>query len=197
MSHWNDPDVDKKNTCPFCRQIAPRDGTDQAYNYRKTRAEANDPVAMTDLGVYLHEDKRDYDGALKWWNKAAAMGDAEAHYELSVAYYEGKMISKDATKEKYHLEDAALRGHVIARSNLAMHEGEQGNRERAVRHFMISASQGHDGALASIRKYYTKGFVTKEQFECALRAHQAAVDATRSQQRAIAPAYDEWWNITK
>jgi hypothetical protein len=33
------------------------------------------------------------------------------------------------------------------------------------------------------RDWYAKGIVTKDKFEEVLRAHQAAVDATRSEQR--------------
>jgi TPR repeat protein len=51
---------------------------------------------MTSLGIDLHIQKQDYVGALEMWNRAAALGDANAHYELSVAYYEGKMVPKDA-----------------------------------------------------------------------------------------------------
>jgi hypothetical protein len=163
---------------------------DQIGVYLQRRADANDPIAMTDLGVYLRDDKQDNDGALEWWNKAAALGHADAHFQLSLAYFEGKMVPKDETKEKYHLEEAAIRGHEIARGNLALYEDERDNHDRAVRHAMIAASQGHDGALDSIRDWCADGIVTKEQLSEALRAHQAAVDAMRSEQRDMAPVYD-------
>jgi hypothetical protein len=58
-----------------------------------------------------------------------------------------------------------------------------------MKHAIIAAAQGHDVALESIRNWYVKGFVTKEQFCESRLAHQAAVDATRSQHRDAAPAY--------
>lgn len=194
MSLWGVSDNDKLNTCPFCRQIAPR--THQLDNYLQRRVEANDPAAMTQLGDQRVQEQN-YHGALEMWNKAAALGDADAHYQLAVAYYNEAVLPKDAAKEKYHLEEAAIRGHVMARNNLAVLENECGNRDRAIRHFMIAASQGHDGALATIREWYVKGFVTKDQFAQALRAHKAAVDATKSEQRANAPAHEDWLPFTE
>jgi hypothetical protein len=79
----------------------------------------------------------------------------------------------------------------LARTSLAIYEDARGNRDRCIRHMMIAASQGHDLALEAIRKFYAKGIVTKDKFEEALRAHQAAVDATRSEQRANVPANNE------
>jgi TPR repeat protein len=181
-------DEEKRNTCPFCRQFAPRDA-DQVDDYRQQRIEADDPVAMIYLGNHFHFIKHDDGGALKWWNKAAVLGNAEAHSRLAFAYHEGKMVPKDATKEKYHLEEAAIKGHALARTNLAVIEHGDGNFDRCIRHMMIAAFQGHDEALEAIRKWYAKGIVTKDKFEEALRAHQDAVDATKSEQRANVPAH--------
>ena len=37
--------------------------------------------------------------------------------------------------------------------------------------------------MKAVRQGFEKGLVSKEDFEAALRGHQAAVDATKSQQR--------------
>eukprot|EP00985_Skeletonema_marinoi_P016047 scaffold8514_cov74-Skeletonema_marinoi.AAC.2 len=52
-----------------------------------------------------------------------------------------------------------------------------------------SASLGHDTSLEDLRECYAKGYVQKEDFAAALRAHQAAVDATKSLERDIAEAF--------
>ncbi len=44
------------------------------------------------------------------------------------------------------------------------------------------------GALKMLQVCYAKGIVSKEDFAAALRAHQAAVDATKSTQREAAEA---------
>jgi len=58
-----------------------------------------------------------------------------------------------------------------------------GRIERAVKHYSIAASLGYDDSLEALMKHYKRGRVTKEDFAVSLRAHQAAVDATKSPQR--------------
>ncbi len=49
-----------------------------------------------------------------------------------------------------------------------------------MKHFIIAAKQGHDDALEQVKLSFVDGFVTKEDYEAALRGHQAAVGATES-----------------
>ena len=94
------------------------------------RAEANDPIALCQFGRNL-SDKGDFDGAFKYWTKAAELGNVVAHYNLSIMYQNGMFVEK---KEWYHLEEAAIGGHPQARSNLACYEHMKGRIERAVKH---------------------------------------------------------------
>ena len=55
-----------------------------------------------------------------------------------------------------------------------------------MKHFIIAAKLGHDGSLEALKEVYEAGAVSKEDFASALRAHQAAVDATKSPQREAA-----------
>ena len=48
----------------------------------------------------------DYDGAFEYHTKAAGLGDADAHYQLSVSYRDGNGVEKDKKKELHHLEEA-------------------------------------------------------------------------------------------
>ena len=57
---------------------------------------------------------------------------------------------------------------------------------RAMKHFIIAANLGYDDALEEVKKGFMKGCVSKEEYEAALRGHQAAVDETKSEQRAEA-----------
>jgi hypothetical protein len=59
-----------------------------------------------------------------------------------------------------------------------------------VKHWVIAANQGHDGAIKELRGEYAKGRISKENFAAALRAHQAAVDATKSPQREAAEEFN-------
>ncbi|KAL7531646.1 hypothetical protein ACHAXR_004147, partial [Thalassiosira sp. AJA248-18] len=58
--------------------------------------------------------------------------------------------------------------------------------ERSVRHHIIAANLGHDGSMKQLKEVFTRGYVSKEDLASALRAHKAAVDATKSPQRDAA-----------
>ena len=53
---------------------------------------------------------------------------------------------------------------------------------------IIAANMGHDGSLEVLKEFYANGEVSKKDFASALRGHKAAVDATKSDQRAMAEA---------
>ena len=58
--------------------------------------------------------------------------------------------------------------------------------ERAVKHFTIGASLGHDRSIQGLKDCYQAGDISKDTFAAALRAHHAAVKATKSPQRDAA-----------
>jgi len=106
-------------------------------------------------------------------------------------YRTGLGVEKDKKKEVYHSEQAAIGGDIIARYNLGCVEEEHGRMDRAVKHWIINAKLGDDNALEVLKNKYRAGcfqggLVSKEDFAAALRAHQAAVDATKSPQRVAA-----------
>ena len=174
--------------CPFCRKPAPTSEAASRANVMK-RIEANDPAAMSQMGICCQR-KGDYAGAHKYWAKAAELGHAEAHYNLSVMYSEGYGVGvgRGKKKEWYHLEQAAIGGNLKARYTLGIREGwcSNHNSERANKHLIIAANQGHDDSMKKLKEIYASGMVCKEDFAAALRAHQAAVDATKSPQREVA-----------
>ena len=79
-----------------------------------------------------------------------------------------------------------MRGHVLARHNLGCVELNEGNIDRALKHFMISAGAGDDKSLKAIRDYFFKGYTTKDDFEKALCSHKEAHDEMKSDGRAAA-----------
>ena len=92
-------------------------------------------------------------------------------------------------KEVHHLEEAAIGGHPSARHMLGNFEGMNGRFDRSTKHLVIAAKLGYDGALEAVKNGLQMGFVRKEDFEAALRGHQAAVNATKSAQRKEADEY--------
>ncbi len=173
--------------CSFCRQRIPSTDEETLRNTLK-RVEMNDPVAMREYGLERYH-KGDHIAAFDLWTKAAGLGEADAHFHLSIMYHRGDGVKKDKKKRIYHLEQAAIAGHPGARHNLGCIEGNDGKIDRAVKHWIIGANLGDDRSLDKLKYCYNKGDVSKEDFAGALRGHQAAVDATKSPQREAAEAY--------
>jgi TPR repeat protein len=101
----------------------------------------------------------------------------------------GQGVEKDEKKELFHLEEAAIGGHPSARYSLGLHEGGNGRIERAIKHYSIAACQGQDNAIKELKGLYAEGAISKENFAASLRAHQAALDETKSPQREAAEEY--------
>ena len=208
-------------SCPFCRKpLAEND--QEADERRMKRIAMNDPVATYDYGLKQFREG-EYQSAFEHWTKAAELGYADAHYSLSLMYSDGDGVEKDEGKEKFHLEEAAIGGHPEARHNLGCmewnngiaatlqafdatlqaflsidHENIYGNierkAERAVKHWIIAATLGFDESIKSLMTEFRNGHVSKEVLAAALRAHHAAVDATKSEQREAA---EEWSRMKK
>ena len=175
---------DLEHNCPFCRKILPKTQEEMMQNNMK-RAEANDPVALQDMAK-RHYHEGDYERSFQYWTKAAELGDAEAHHCLSVMYVKGECVEKDEKMDLHHEEEAAIRGHPTARFYLACMELINERFGRAVKHLIIAANLGFDESVQALKTCYADGKVSKEDFAAALRAHHAAVDATKSPQREAA-----------
>ncbi len=183
--------------CPYCREKMPETDEEIEKNMMK-RVKANDPDAIRELGKRCR-DTGDYNRAFEHFTKAIGLDDVEAHFAVSLLYDEGNGVEKDEKKEVYHLEEAAIGGHPNARFNLGAHEWNNGRYDTAAKHFIIAANlgfdealdqlkYGYDKSLEMVKKGFSSGIVSKEDYEVALRGHQAAVDATKSEQREEAYA---------
>ena len=173
-----------QHACPFCRESAP-ENDEEGDKRRMKRIEANDPVAIRQEGIKQYT-KGYYVAAFEYFRKAARLGDAQSHYHLADLYRMVEGGEKDEGKGMYHLEEAAIGGHPDARYLLGCLEESNSNIERAVKHWIISATQGHDKSIKTLMEGFKNGFVSKEDLAATLRAHQAAIDATKSPQREAA-----------
>ena len=174
-------DARNRITCPFCREALTVGGADKQM---LKRVEANDPVALELEGTKQCK-KGNYTEALGHFEEAAkgdGFGAAAGHYGLAHMYRNGLGVEKDEKLNIHHLEEAAIGGHPDARYNLGIREGKNGNKERAIKHWIIAATQGHDDSLTALKQLYPK-FLEKDVLAAALRAHKAAVDETKSPDR--------------
>ncbi len=170
-----------KTSCPFCRKLKPKTIEEQGKQNME-RIEANDPNAMNWEGVEQHI-KGNHTTAFEYWTKAAKLGHAGAHFGLAILYETGRGVEKDNGKAAHHAEAAAIAGQPEARHVLGCEEYHNDNAGRAVKHFIIAAKQGYDRSIGALMEMCKGGFASKEDLAAALRAHQAAVDATKSPQR--------------
>jgi len=146
-----------------------------------------DPVAINFLGEqYWHGHlglQKDVRKAIKIFTEAAELGSIEAAYNLGIAYDNGLVVEKDKTKSFHYYKIAAMQGHAMSRHNLGSFEGERGNRDRAVRHLLISAKMGDKDSVEMIKRLFMAGAATKEQFVGALKGYTDAVEGTKSHDR--------------
>eukprot|EP00985_Skeletonema_marinoi_P012280 scaffold5896_cov119-Skeletonema_marinoi.AAC.3 len=173
--------------CPFCRKLSIETDEERDKRWMK-RIEANDSVAMTQKGIQQFM-KGDYSSAFEYFTRAAGLGDIAAHYNLSCMYHNGQGVEKDREKGIHYMEEAAIGGHPAARYNLGWNEWNNGNSEKAVQHFIIAVTQGDDESIKNLMFSFKEGYASKDDLAAALRAHQAAIDATKSPQRDAAEAY--------
>jgi hypothetical protein len=172
--------------CPFCRE--PVHGEETHEKRAMKRVKANDPAALHQMGTG-HCKKFDYDKALEYWTKAAGLGYAAAHFDLGDLYCFGEGVEEDEERGIYHYEKAAIGGHPIARHMLARIEEDNGNIDRAVKHYIIAANLGYEESMEELREFYSDGNITKEDFDATLRKHQSAIDEMKSPEREEAYAY--------
>ena len=177
--------------CPFCRAPAPETEEEAIQKVRK-RVEMGDAEAILKLGCYYAEGQfnmpQDREKALELWHRSADLGNANSYYNIGSAYFDGEGVERDEKKAKHYWELAAMRGDEHARYNLGCSEGRAGNIERALKHFMIAVESGYHDSLTTIKKQYTFGLATNDDYEKALQAYQSYLSEIKSDDRDIAAA---------
>ena len=76
-----------------------------------------------------------------------------------------------------------MAGHENARVALGLMEAQSGNRERAVKHWVIAASAGDYCAINSLQIEFEKGRVSRELINSTLIAYNTSCAEMRSEAR--------------
>jgi len=172
--------------CPFCRTRSPDNDVDRLAMVR-VRVAKKDPVAINLLGgTYAHGGlglPKDTQKAVKLWEEAADLGSVGALYNLGLAYNFGKGVQEDKARAGELYKKAAMQGHVESRHNLGCDEGDEGNYDRAVRHYFISAKMGYEDSVENIKQMFIDGAATKDQYAQALKGYQNAMEEMKSHDR--------------
>ena len=174
------------NRCPFCRTPFPNDKASQLAMVQR-RADKGDAEAINHLaGQYLCGNlglAKDVPRAIELLTEAAELGSLDGMYHLGYIYFHGEGAEQDKPRGLCHLQQAAMKGHVLCRHNLGVVEDDNGNYELAVQHWMISAKMGHEDSLSCIKVSFMKSHATKAQYAEALKGYGDAVEEMKSPQR--------------
>ena len=153
---------------------------------------AGNAYAFFVLGGYYEDGEmgmpQDITKANELYQKAGELGCAKGYCNLGVHYYIGRGVDVDKKKAKHYYELAAMSGCVQASHNLGYMEKEAGNYHRAIKHFILSARAGCKESLDAVKKGFTNGIVTKDEYANTLRAYQSRQDETKSDARDKAAA---------
>jgi len=176
-----------ERSCPFCRTLHPHT-KEESIERTKKRVEAEDPIAIRNLGCYYREGVRGYpqdmNKALEMFHRAAELGFAKAYSIIAYAYEHGEGVEADKKKAIHYYELAALRGDIFSRHNLGCMEiVVESNFDRALKHFMIAVRGGNGESLKQIRILYTNGHATIDDDTKALQLYQEYLGEIKSQQR--------------
>jgi len=178
--------------CAFCR-VPSATSDEEIVKRTMILVEAGDARAIYDLGTYYREGTdgfhQNYTKALELFHRAGKLGYAEAYTNIGVSYHNGEGVEVDKKKAVHYWELAAIGGSVAARFNLGHMEGLAGNIDRALKHWMVSIIDGDAGSLKQIKRLYSNGFATKEDYTKALQAYQAYLGEIKSPQRDEAAAF--------
>ena len=180
--------------CPFCRVPGP--STDEELIERtKSRVNTGDSRGMYNMGFYYtqgqHGLPQDRTKTLELWRQAGELGCTDAYHNLGHAYYTGDGVERDEKMARYYWELAAMDGDTDSRHCLGNLEINAFNVDRAMKHYMISVSNGSKESSESIQRLHSSGFVTKDDHSKALIAYQSYLVEIKSKQRDEAAAYGD------
>lgn len=136
----------------------------KAYNKKeyvralKEFKESSDKNSSYNLGVMYYKGegvKPDHLEGLKWFHKAAELGNANAQFILGTIYDKGGDVPQDMAQAASWYRKAAGQGHVVAQFNLGLMltngEGVEKDRKEAVVWLKKAAKQGHQNAAKLLR----------------------------------------------
>ena len=134
-----------------------------------TLGEAAGPDAVADAQIvigHLHYNglgvPKDFTEAMKWYRKAAELGDAKAQYQVGVMFRHGQGVAKLPAEALMWGQKAAEQGYAKAQIEMASITLERGGytsqaRAKAAKWYRMAAEQGDVEAQNSLGQLYYNG----------------------------------------
>jgi len=182
-----------EKTCAFCRSPFHKNDIELLKRYEE-RIGKDDTQAMLNLACKLMDGmnglRKNDEKAFSLLNRAAGLGYTGAIGMLGTCAAKGQPGSiPDMTKAKEYCEDAAKKGDAPSRHNLARLLADEDNYDLAIKHWHLSAAAGCDDSIGSLWTCFYRDRLSKPDLEKALRAHKAASDEMKSEDRERYDAY--------
>ena len=175
-----------KHLCAFCR-TPPTISDEERLKQLKKLMDKGNAYGFYQLAGYYGRGicglPRDFQKTIDLWLKAAELGFTLAYFNLGNVYLVGTGVEVDERKAKHYHELAAIGGNVSARYELGTMEGEAGNMDKAMKHYIIAAKAGYDRSLDEVKRGYKGGLITKDEYADILRAYQERQEEMKSNER--------------
>lgn len=146
-----------------------------------------DDGALFRLGMlyrYGRGVERDYDEALKWFGRAAALGSAQAQYSLADMHLRGLGVRQNLLTSAKWYQRAAEQGHMRAQLVLGLlyklGGGVRKNFTKAAAWFGRAAAQGQTEAQHELGLLHYAGDGVRKDYVAAYKWQLLARDNTRS-----------------
>lgn len=147
-----------------------------AHRIYRSLADRGNVVAMTRLGTMYRAGQgmpRNYREALRWLDRAAALGSAEAQYQVGDMHLRGLGTEQDLLQAARYFSRAAEQGHARAQHVLGVHYklggGVARNYRKAAEWFGRSAAQGLPEAQVELGRLYTSGLGVRRDYVAAYK----------------------------
>ena len=141
---------------------------------------------------------KNYGAAMQWFQKAAALGNADAQIAVGSLYADGLGVTKDDAQAEQWFLKAAAQGNSDAESHLGILYESAGMYTDAMKWFQKAADQGNAGAENGVGGIYYNGFGVATDYGQAMQWFQkSAAQNNNSAEFAIGVLYEYGRGVTK
>lgn len=147
--------------------------------FQKVATEDHDPRAMSYLGyMYLNGlgVPRNYQQAMYWYQKAAALGNTGVMNNIGNLYHYGEGIPQNYKEAMLWYKKAALHGDTYGMNGIgSLYENGQGvtrDYQQAMKWYQKAAAQGNAYAMDNIGFFYEDGKGVAQNYQQAMQWYQ-------------------------
>ena len=117
-----------------------------------SQAAPTNPNVQLVLGENFYQ-KKDYEKAAYWFEKAAEQGLADAQLRLAFMYMDGEGVTASMDKALYWSEKAAMQGFDLAQTQTGvLYSTVKGDSEKAIYWWKKAAAQGEETAIEMLEQ---------------------------------------------